>query len=300
MLTGLIGNIQYYSIHDGPGIRGTVFLKGCPLACQWCHNPEDLSFAPQIRWQREKCIGCGTCASSCPNQALRLDANGVSIAEASCIRWGACAEACPTLALELLGKRMTVAQVLKLLKKDTPFYEGSGGGVTISGGEPLAQAEFTAALLQALKRENIHTALDTAGHAPWADVEKCAEYTDLFLYDIKYLGPEQHQQLTGMDNTLILANLHRLVEYGADIWLRMPILPGLNDAPQHIAAVGDLARQLGIREVYLLPYHNLAMGKYEKLGLTYKLPDLAEPTEQHMEELRQILENKGLNAHIGG
>ena len=299
MQTGLVGNIQNYSIHDGPGIRSTVFLKGCPLACQWCHNPEDLGFEQQLRWQREKCIACGICVVSCPNKALRLDTSCVSIDDILCIRCGKCAEACPTLALELLGKSMTVAEVLAQVKKDALFYESSGGGVTISGGEPLAQAEFTAALLQALKGEGIHTALDTSGQAPWADIEKCAGYADLFLYDIKHLDPARHQQLTGLDNTLILANLRRLAERGADIWLRMPILPGLNDDPQHIAAVSDLARELGIREVYLLPYHHLAMGKYEKLGLTYKLPDLAEPTEQQMEVLRQILSAKGLNAYAG-
>jgi pyruvate formate lyase activating enzyme len=300
MLTGLVGNIQNYSIHDGPGIRSTVFLKGCPLACLWCHNPEDLRFEQQVRWQREKCIACGDCATVCPQQALRLTPDGVSIDDALCTRCGKCAIACPTLALEMLGKAMTVAEVLAQVKKDELFYESSGGGVTISGGEPLAQAEFTAALLQALKRAGIHTTLDTSGNVSWADVEKCAGHTDLFLYDIKHLDPAQHEQLTGVDNALILANLHRLAERGANIWLRIPLIPGLNDAPEHIAAVGDLARELGIREVYLLPYHHLAMGKYEKLGLTYKLPDLIEPTQQHMEELQGILLKKGLNAYIGG
>jgi pyruvate formate lyase activating enzyme len=259
-----------------------------------------LRFEQQMRWQREKCIACGDCASVCPQQALQLAVDGVSIDDALCTRCGACVEACPTLALELLGKAMTVGEVLIQLKKDALFYESSSGGVTVSGGEPLGQAEFTAALLQALKREGIHTVLDTSGHVSWADVEKCAGHTDLFLYDIKHLDPARHEQLTGVDNTLILANLHRLAGRGADIWLRVPILPGLNDAPQHIAAVGDMARELGIREVYLLPYHNLAMGKYEKMGLTYKLPDLVAPTEQHMEGLREILLKKGLNAYVGG
>ena len=332
MLTGLVGNIQKFSLHDGPGIRSTVFLKGCPLACQWCHNPEDVGFEPQLRWQGEKCIACGTCVSACPEKALQLDVSGLSRDAGTCVLCGKCAEACPSLAMELLGTFMTVAEVLAQVKKDTPFYESSGGGVTLSGGEPLAQAEFAAALLQALKREGMHTALDTSGYAPWEQLEKCAEYTDLFLYDIKHLDPVQHERLTGTDNVLILENLRRLakriaeteveraagqvarrvpgrdkqhvVEYaawwGTDIWLRIPLLPGLNDDAGHIAAVGDLARELGIREVCLLPYHHLAMGKYEKLGLTYEAPDLTEPTEQHMEELRQILVGKGLSAHIGG
>jgi pyruvate formate lyase activating enzyme len=195
---------------------------------------------------------------------------------------------------------MTVEEALTQLKKDALFYESSGGGVTLSGGEPLVQAEFTEALLYALKREGIHTALDTCGHAPWERLEKCAPYTDLFLYDIKHLDVAEHERLTGADNALILANLRRLAEQGARIWLRLPLLPGLNDAPEHIAAVGDLACELGVKEAYVLPYHHLAMGKYEKLGLTYKLPALAEPTAQQLEGLRRILENKGLNAYVGG
>jgi pyruvate formate lyase activating enzyme len=300
MLTGLVGNIQYYSIHDGPGIRSTVFLKGCPLSCLWCHNPEDISYEPQVRWQKEKCIACGDCAVICSEQALRLGADGVGIDDIQCSRCGKCAAVCPTLALELIGKAISVQETLALLKKDAIFYESSGGGVTVSGGEPLGQAEFTLALLKALRREGIHTALDTCGQAPWPQVAECAAYTDLFLYDIKHLDAIKHEHFTGADNKLILSNLRRLAGQGAHIWLRTPVLPGINDDPQHIAALGDLARELGIREVYLLPYHHLAAGKYEKLGLTYKLPDLAQPTMEHMEELRQILLNKGLNAHIGG
>ena len=296
MLSGLVGNIQHYSIHDGPGIRSTVFLKGCPLSCLWCHNPENLCFEAQLQWQKEKCLACGDCVCACPRRVLRLEAEGVSIDEAACTRCGSCAAACPSLALTLLGKTMTVAEVLTLVQKDAIFYEGSGGGVTLSGGEPLAQAEFAAALLQELQRQGIHTALDTSGFAPVEHLMACAAHTDLFLYDIKHMDPLRHQQLTGVDNALILANLRALARQGAQIWLRIPLLPGLNDAPGHIAAIGDMARALGIGEVYLLPYHHLAQGKYEKLGLTCKLHDLQEPAQEHMEELREILLKKGLNA----
>lgn len=300
MLAGVVGNIQHYSIHDGPGIRSTIFLKGCPLACGWCHNPENLRFTPQLRWQEEKCMACGDCAKTCPAAAVLLTPAGVQIDEKACTLCGACVSACPTLALEMLGKRMTVAEAAAVLLKDALFYESSGGGVTISGGEPLAQPEFTLELLQALQQADVHTTVDTSGHAPWPALEKCAKYTDLFLYDIKHLDAARHQELTGVDNTLILDNLRRLAARGANIWLRMPILPGLNDAPEHIETVGELARQLGLREIYLLPYHHLAVGKYEKLGMQYQLPNLAEPSQEHMEELQQILLSKGLNAYIGG
>jgi pyruvate formate lyase activating enzyme len=195
---------------------------------------------------------------------------------------------------------MTVEEALTLLKKDALFYESSGGGVTLSGGEPLAQAKFAIALLKALKGEGIHTVVDTSGYAPWEHLAECAAYTDLFLYDIKHLDALSHEELTGLDNTLILTNLRKLARQGADIWLRTPIIPGLNDAPEHLSRIGDLMRELNLREINLLPYHNLGKGKYEKLGLSYDLPLLAEPTEEHMEKLRCILLAKGLNAHIGG
>lgn len=300
MIKGLVGNIQHYSIHDGPGIRSTVFFKGCPLNCGWCHNPENLSFEPQLQWQKERCIACGDCADACLRQALRLEGEGVCIDEAGCTSCGTCAAVCPTLALTLVGRTMTVEEALTVLKKDALFYEGSGGGVTLSGGEPLGQAEFAAALLQALKREGIHTVMDTSGYAPWEQLAECSGYTDLFLYDIKHLDAARHKELTGVDNTLILANLQKLAERGADIWLRIPLLPGLNDAPEHIAAIGDMARELGIREVYLLPYHHLAQAKYEKLGLSYRMHDLAEPGSEQMEGLQKILLKKGLNAYVGG
>ncbi|MCL1974870.1 MAG: glycyl-radical enzyme activating protein [Firmicutes bacterium] len=300
MLSGLIGNIQHYSIHDGPGIRSTVFLKGCLLSCQWCHNPEEISMQAQLYWEKAKCLGCGDCINVCPCSALRLNNDSIDINENICEHCGVCAALCPSLALELLGKTMTVPEVLQVVKKDMLFYESSGGGVTLSGGEPLLQAEFAASLLHELQREGIHTVLDTSGYAPFEQIAACASYTDLFLYDIKHLDAQFHQQLTGIDNTLILDNLHKLAELGADIWLRTPVIPSFNDAVWHINAIGNLARKLGIKDVYLLPYHHLAQGKYEKLGQVYKLPGLAEPAQEHMEALLQILLDKGLNAYIGG
>ena len=309
MVTGLVGNIQHYSIHDGPGIRTTVFLKGCPLRCKWCHNPENLRAAPQLRMQQERCIACGACISGCHEKAIALEPSAAAAATRGsnliinyelCSLCGKCAADCPALAIELLGRDMTVPEVMTEIQKDAMFYESSGGGVTISGGEPLSQPDFTLALLKELKQEGIHTTLDTSGYAPASALTPCIEYTDVFLYDIKHMDSTLHEQLTGVSNMLILSNLRILAQHGCDIRLRLPVLPGLNDAPAHIAAVGNLADELGIKEVHLLPYHHLARGKYEKLGLTYELPNLAEPTEQQMTELQGILLRKGINAHIGG
>ncbi|MDO4581620.1 MAG: glycyl-radical enzyme activating protein [Bacillota bacterium] len=299
-ITALISNIQKYSIHDGPGIRTTVFFKGCPLLCAWCHNPETQVFNAEIKWQGDKCIGCLSCVAACPKQAISAAADGVAIDPELCGVCGACANICPSLAMELLGKSYTPKQLYAEIIKDALFYQQSGGGVTLSGGEPLSHDAFALALLQRLKADGIHTAVDTAGFVPWRVFEQLDPYIDLYLYDIKHLDSDIHEQYTRVPNQPILDNLQKLSQLAREIWLRIPLIPGVNDDPGHIRRIGELARRLGLREIYLLPYHRMAAAKYARLQLPYTLGALEEPQQQQLEELADILSATGANAHIGG
>ena len=300
MTTGLISNIQCFSIHDGPGIRTTVFMKGCPLLCAWCHNPETQVFLPEIVWYKDKCIGCLTCIEACPHQALTAGSSGIKLDMEKCDRCGECANVCPTVAMERLGKEMTVEQLMKEVSKDQPFYEESHGGVTFSGGEPLSQNEFVLEALKACKAKGYHTTVDTSGFVPQRVVEAVAPYVDLFLYDIKHLDNDQHEKYMRAPNEPILRNLRWLAEHQANIWIRVPLIPGINDAPDHIRRIGELMRELGLKEIYLLPYHKMAQAKYKRLRLPYTLGFLEDPTEEEIEPLAEILRKQGLNVHIGG
>lgn len=300
MTTGLISNIQKYSIHDGPGIRTTVFLKGCPLRCAWCHNPETQLAEPEILWDKSKCIGCLTCIGVCPKEALTASNGGVAIDNGKCVRCGKCAEACPALAMEYIGMKMTVDELLEEVVKDEPFYEQSHGGVTLSGGEPLAQAAFAEEFLKACKGKAYHTAVDTCGFVPQQAVEAVLPYTDLFLYDIKHLDAAAHKEFTNVSNELILKNLNWLTEHDANIWIRVPLIPGVNDDPDHIRRVCKLMRKLGLNEIFLLPYHKMAQAKYKRMHLPYKLAALEDPTEEELAPLVDILKLHGLSVHIGG
>lgn len=300
MQTALVFNIQKYSIHDGPGIRSTVFFKGCPLLCAWCHNPESQIFTPELFWQCDRCIGCGTCVEVCPQDALSLTPQGLHIDREACDLCGRCADICPTLALEQVGRPMTVAEVMAEIDKDAPFYEQSGGGITLSGGEPLSQADFALELLKACKERGYHTAIDTGGFVPLSVFERVLPYTDLFLYDIKHLDEEAHRRYMQAPIGPIVDNLRWLAAQGAEIWLRIPLIPGVNDAAEHIDRIGALAAELGIKRVHLLPYHKLAAAKYHRLGIKYTLPTLEEPDEQAVEQAAEILRKRGLNVHIGG
>lgn len=300
MLTAPITNIQKYSIHDGPGIRSTVFFKGCPLLCAWCHNPENQLFKPELTWQQSKCIACGYCVKTCPEQALSLADGVVTIDRSRCTLCGRCAEICPTNALELLGKTYTVREVLAVLDQDKLFYDQSGGGVTLSGGEPLAQGEFAIQLLAACKARGYHTAVDTSGYVPQAMLEKALPYTDLFLYDLKHLDDAQHQKYVGAPLGPVVENLRYLAKAGAKIWLRLPIMPGINDDWPELEAVRDLAGECNIKDVFLLPYHDIARAKYERLCLDYKLKDLKPPSRERMEALRRWWTEAGFNTQIGG
>jgi glycyl-radical enzyme activating protein len=301
-VTGLVFDIQRFAVHDGPGIRTTVFLKGCPLRCLWCHNPESIDPRPEIAWRPERCIGCLACVGVCPHGCHRAEAGGHVFDRASCVRCGLCTEQCWSGALERVGREMTVAQALEPVLADRPFYASSGGGMTISGGEPLHQAEFTTALLAAAKAEGLHTCLDTSGQAAWERLEAVLPHVDIFLFDVKETEPEAHRRLTGADGRLILANLEGLSAAGASIVFRCPIVPGLNDRPAHLAAIGVLASRLpGVRRVDLLPYHRLGSAKLASIGreaapAADRTPEAAE-TAAWAEEVRR---HTAVDVRVGG
>lgn len=300
MHRGRIFNIQHYSIHDGPGIRTTVFFKGCPLKCWWCHNPESMEIKSQILYRSNKCIGCGDCISKCPEKALSMGEKGVVRNKELCTLCGICGKVCPTNAMEMVGKDAQVSEIMEEIEKDQVFYEESGGGVTFSGGEPLYQPEFLLSLLKACKNKGIHTALDTSGYSRWEVLEAVSHQVDLFLYDLKHLDYEKHLEFTGVPNTTILDNLRKLSRLHKNIWVRIPVIPGINDDADHINEIGRFVSSLNIKKVSLLPYHEIAAGKYQLLHKPYLLNHIKPPGEQKMQELEKILIPYGLEVKIGG
>jgi len=300
-LTGMIFDIKKYAIHDGPGIRTTVFLKGCPLSCWWCHNPEGLRDTPQVVYDPQRCIGCGDCLEACPENAISATPTGMSTDSQCCIGCGVCTDACPADARQISGQIVTVDQLMETIQQDVLFYDQSGGGVTFSGGEPLMQADFLVEALCACERCDIHRVVDTSGQVKRSILEKVARHTDLFLYDLKLMDPKRHQQFTGVANHTILDNLMFLNRTGADIVVRIPLMPGVNDDNQNLDEICRFLRPLkGIREIHILPYHDYQKNKYSKFGLPYAADHIVEPTSEGVSMTMKKLEKSGFQVSLGG
>ena len=273
-MTGRIFDIQRFSIHDGPGIRTTVFLKGCPLACKWCHNPEGIARGPHLSFLPDKCIGCGYCFRVCPRGAHAVVDGAHVLGRGRCEVCGRCAAECYAGAIELIGRDVSVQDVMKEVLADKPFYHTSGGGMTLSGGEPLSQIDFSVALLEHAKDQGLHNCIETSSQAPWSSFERVLGLVDLFLCDIKDIDARRHAELTGVSNEVILANLRRLHETGATMLLRVPLVGGCNDMDDNLAGIAALAAELdGIEGVEIMKYHRLGTSKHARLGTVDPMAD---------------------------
>ena len=294
---GWVLNIERYTLHDGPGIRTTVFLKGCPLRCLWCSNPESQMGTPELVYFEDKCIGCGRCVSVCPQDAIVQDSPGaaVTVLFDRCDGCGQCIDACYVEALTLAGEKMTAEEVVAIVERDWPFYKHSKGGVTLSGGEALAQPEFSAEVLRLCQAKGIHAAIQTSGQASAKSLQQVLPYLDLVIFDIKHLDNETHKKLTGVPNDQILTNLSYINSSGTPIVLQVPLIPGLNDSEENLDNLAELVRSLpSVMGLSLLSYHTLGLTKYRSTGRDYALVDLPKVSPDYLEEKKAYFKEKGI------
>jgi pyruvate formate lyase activating enzyme len=299
---GIIFDIKRYAVHDGPGIRTTIFLKGCPLRCQWCHNPEGIESEPEIMLRPSRCAAeCRECLSICPLDAISKYGNSIEIDKAKCDLCGKCQEVCVYEALEVVGREVTVQEVMDEIDKDKVFFEESGGGITFSGGEPLLQLDFLEALLEEVKKKNIHVTLDTSGYVSFEDLDRVSDKVDLFLYDLKIMDDEKHEKYTGVSNRLILDNLRKLAERAKPIAIRIPLVSGINDDDQSIKMFAGYLKSLqNITQINLLAYHKGGCEKYKRLRKEKLQNTFQAPSEERIEEIKRILADSGFSVKRGG
>lgn len=296
-LKAAVTNIQKFSVHDGPGIRSVVFLKGCPLECRWCANPENIDPKPELMVYPVKCIGCGRCTEVCPQHLAEICSKNAG----SCTDCGRCAAVCSSTARVMKGEWMTTDEVIRKLDKDMIFYKNSGGGITFSGGEAMLYPEFIAEIAAAYKSRGINTAVETCGLVPWISFEKVIPYNDLFLFDVKFISREKHMMYCGQSNDTILDNLRKLCRLSRVV-IRVPMIPSINDSEEELRKLGEFLSELkdSIEGVHCLPYHDFGASKYDALGIEYELPDIRIPESSYMEDIKKFLESYDLKVQIGG
>jgi pyruvate formate lyase activating enzyme len=303
-LKGLIFDIQKFAIHDGGGIRTLVFLKGCPLLCPWCSNPESLADKPEITFVCNNCIGCGKCLEICPSDAINRDESngkGLTIDRDRCTLCGQCAKHCYAGAINIIGRYLSVPELMEIIERDRKFYEQSNGGVTFSGGEPTTQPEFLKAALKETQRRGIHTAIETSSFVNWETYASILEHVDLVLTDIKHMDDAEHKRLTGVSNKVILDNLRNISRLGIPVKIRLPLIPGFNDSTRNLEATADFVERLShVQSLDILPYHRLGEMKWGQLGQDYSLAGVEALTLEETEARIQLFRDHGLKVSIGG
>lgn len=297
---GVISEIERYAIKDGPGIQTVVFLKGCPLKCRWCANPETQKSIYQLMYWPNRCIACKQCILECPNNALSWGNPGIQICRADCASCGACTQICNSQALTMAGQHKTADEIMQIILKDLPYYQTSGGGVTFSGGEAASQGEFLCKLAKECKKHRISTCIETCGYAKWEIFCELLPYIDYFFYDLKIIDEKDHMTYTGVSNKLILDNFSRLIQAKADVTVRIPVIPGINNTQKNVEqTIRFLLEQAPGCPVSLLPYHRLGASKYDKLDMEYTLAELAPPSEKEMFQLKEQFVSFGFPVRIG-
>ena len=302
MKRGIISDIQRFSVHDGPGIRTNVFFKGCPLSCKWCCNPESISGKQQIGFHPGSCIGCGRCEEACEHSAISKSegVRRLDISKCADCQHKPCVKVCSPRAITLFGRYATIPELIYEVEKDRIFYENSGGGVTVSGGEPLFQPEFVRDFLAECKLRGLNTAVETSSYCRFEALADILPYVDLFLCDLKHTDSKKFAQYTGGNISVVLENLKRLSSETKNLVIRVPVIPGFNESDGEIAAICEFTRNLGVKDIHFLPYHRLGITKYEKLGADYSMDEAQAPDKQRMEQIMQIGKASGLNPQVGG